>query len=177
MRVRLKSPGGAATLTLADDATVGDLLDQIAEKISASRFDIKYGYPPKPLLLEDSERSKPLADLDVRLNGESLTINPTAVEQAAKADVAPSKQSSQTASLGHATQIAKGSAPSVSFARMNSPEPKQTSAKPVSLQKNAMQGEVPELPLPERGATLGKAVEIPLLSQMLTNGSSARYAR
>lgn len=177
MRVRLKGPGGAATLTLADDATVGDLLDQIAEKTSVSKFDIKYGYPPKPLPLEDSERSKQLVDLDVKLNGESLTINPQTVEQAANRDVTPSKQSSQSASLGMASQRGKESAASVSFRGMDSPEPKQKPTKPVSLQKKATQGEVPELPLPERGATLGKFSEFLLLGQRLTHDSPASYAR
>jgi ubiquitin thioesterase OTU1 len=159
MRVRLKAPGGTATLTLADDANVGDLIDQITEKTSVSKFDIKYGYPPQTLLLKDSERSKLLTNLEVNLNGESLTISPKDVESSANADATSDKQSSQSAAPLRTTQKGAESAPSVSFAGMNSSDPRQKATKPVSLTKKAMAGEVPELPLPDRGATLGKAFE------------------
>jgi ubiquitin thioesterase OTU1 len=158
--MRIKGPAGTAALTLADDATVGDLISQIAEKTSISSFEVKYGFPPKPLLLD--ERSKPLKDLGVKLDGESLTISPKD-DPAASRDAASDKQSPQNKSPSKAAQ--KGTketafAPSVSFAGMNSSEPKKKSTKPVSLQKKAMEGEVPEVPLPERGATLGMAIVI-----------------
>lgn len=176
MRVRLKAPGGAATLVLADDATIGDLIDQIIEKSSVTQFDIKYGYPPKPLLLEQSQHSEPLTSLDVKLNGETLTISPNE-DAAANAGLTPNKQAPQSTSPAKATQKGAESAASVTFAGMNSPEPQQKSTKPVSLKKKTMQGEVPELPLPERGATLGKAFEFLLCRQMLIVTSIASYAR
>ena len=150
MRVRLKGPGGTATVSLEDDDTVGDLLDQIAEKTSVPSFEVKYGYPLQPLLLE--EREKKLKDLGVKLNGESLTISP-------KDDPAATsnQQSTQSESPSKATQTeTKGTASAVSFSGMNPAEPKKKTTKPVSLQKKGMEGEVPEIPLPERGATLGK---------------------
>lgn len=141
-------------MTLADDANVGDLIDQITEKTLLLKFDIKYGYPPKPLLLQDSERSKSLANLDVQLNGESLTISPKDVESSANADATLDKQSLQSTAPLKATQKGAESAPSVSFAGMNSSDSRQKATKPVSLTKKALAEEVPELPLPERGATL-----------------------
>jgi ubiquitin thioesterase OTU1 len=157
MRVRLKGPGGTATLSLDDDDTVGDLIDQIAEKTSVSSFEVKYGYPPKPLLL--GERRKQLKDLGVKLNGESLTISPKE-DPAASKDTTSDNQSMQDEQSPSKTTQKRtegtASAPSVSFAGMNSSEPKKKTTKPVSLQKKAMEGEVPEIPLPECGATLGK---------------------
>lgn len=155
MRVRLKGPGGTATLSLDDDDTVGDLIDQIAEKTSVSSFEVKYGYPPKPLLLE--ERRKQLKDLGVKLNGESLTISPK--EDPAATSDNQSKQDEQSPSKTTQKRTeGTASAPSVSFAGMNPSEPKKKTTKPVSLQKKAMEGEVPEIPLSDRGATLGKLI-------------------
>lgn len=161
MRIRLKGPGGATTITLADDATVGDLIDQIIEKSSVAHFDVKYGYPPKPLLLDQSQRSNLLTTLDVKLNGEILTISPS--YGALNAGATPKQQSAQDTSPAKAVQKAKESAPAVSFSGMNSAQSKQKSTKPVSLKKKTMEGEVPEVPLPEIGATLGKN-SIPKLS-------------
>lgn len=39
MRLRVRGPNGATALTLADDATVGDLLSQIAEKTQLAQFE------------------------------------------------------------------------------------------------------------------------------------------
>lgn len=148
MRVRLKGPGGTATLTLEEDAIVGNLISQIKEATSISSFEVKYGFPPKALPLEQNEPSKRLKDLDVKLSGETLTIIP-------KEDPTSDNQSTPNESPFKTPQ--KGttaSAPTVSFAGMES-TPKKETTKPVSLQKKAMAGEVPEVPLPERGATLG----------------------
>jgi ubiquitin thioesterase OTU1 len=147
---------------LADDATVGDLVDQIIEKTAVAHFDIKCGYPPKPLLLQQDQRSNPLSILDIKLNRETLIISPND-GASANAGVTSDKQTPQSTSPAKTTQERKESAPSVSFSGMNSAEPKQKSSKPVSLKKKAMAGEVPELPLPELGATMGKT-SIPLCS-------------
>jgi len=153
MRVRLKGPGGTAALTLEDDATVGDLIDQIKEKTGVPSFELKYGFPPKTLPLEQSATSKQLKDLGVKLDGESLTISPKD-DPAASRDATLDKQSTQNESPLKTPQKRTGSTPSVSFSGMKSSTPKKESTKPVSLQKKAMAGEVPEVPLPERGATL-----------------------
>jgi ubiquitin thioesterase OTU1 len=150
MRVRIKGPGGTAALSFPEDATVGDLLSQIAEKTSLLSFEVKYGFPPKPLVLE--EKTKLLNDLDVKLNGESLTVvskDDSSANEGATSD-------KQTSNVSPSKGTKGSGAPSVSFAGMNSADSKQAH-KPVSLQKKAMAGEVPEIPLPERGSTLGKS--------------------
>lgn len=154
MRIRLRGPDGQSAITLSEDATVGDMIAQIIEKTAISSFDIKYGYPPKSLPLEQKAPSLSLASLDVNLNGETLILSP--------------KESSQreTKKPVDATQPSKPST-SVSFAgKPTSPKP----AVPISLKKKAMEGEVPEIPLPDRGATLGKSMVF-LLRGNYANGT------
>ncbi|CZR57504.1 probable OTU1 Yeast OTU Deubiquitinating enzyme 1 [Phialocephala subalpina] len=155
MRARLRGPGGASTITLQDDATIGDLISQIIEKTSISSFDIKYGYPPQPLLLEQHEKSLPLSKLGVKLDGEQLTISARlddAPKETNKAE--PSKQPSEAS----ANKASKPSESSQGFSFTGlSTSPQKTEKKEkkqVSLQRKAMAGDVPELPLLERGATL-----------------------
>jgi hypothetical protein len=154
MRARLRGPEGTSTVNLADDATVGDLISQIIEKTSLSSFDIKYGYPPKPLLLKQSETSRPLKELDVKLDGEQLIISqrePPVVQQ--------SSQSDTQMKTAHRTQIVDSSSSS-NLPDSSNPEELERAAGPVSLQRKSMAGDVPELPLPERGATLGKFLKL-----------------
>ncbi len=75
MRIKIRSPAGAHVLTLPPDTTAGSLLDQIREKSNLSgNLDIKYGFPPKSLTLDEYPASTPLSDLPVKLEGEQLTI-------------------------------------------------------------------------------------------------------
>jgi len=146
MRTRLRGPGGTSTLTLADDATVGDLLTLITGKTSVAKFDIKYGYPPQPLLLEQYEKSQALSQLGVKLDGEQLIISPK--------DDLSTKQASQPV----AGETANKGQEKSGFSFTDVPGFEQASKKqkrPVALQRaRTMEGDVPELPLPERGATL-----------------------
>lgn len=151
MRARLRGPGGASTITLPDDATVGDLIAEITSKTSITKFDVKYGYPPKPLRLEQSQRSTPLKDLDVKLDGEQLTISSKdePVEPPASKPAALSKQ--QTEPL---TDPQKDS-PEASFSfGIKSSTSSKEKPKPIALKKQSMAGDVPEIPMPDRGATL-----------------------
>jgi ubiquitin thioesterase OTU1 len=132
MRARLRAPGGASTITLPDDATVSDLITQITEKTSLSSFDVKYGYPPQPLLLEQYESSQALNKLGIKLEGEQLTIS--ARDPPQEPIPAPAQKDVQDPA-GLASLKAH---------------------KPISLKKKKnMEEEVPELPMPSRGATLG----------------------
>jgi ubiquitin thioesterase OTU1 len=167
MRTRLRAPGGASTVTLPDDATVGDLIAQIMEKTSLSSFDIKYGYPPKPLLLEEHENSLPLSKLEVNLNGEQLTIS-------AKADdtppaLEPTKQSPKETSRNEAS-----TPDSFSFTDLPGASPKKPPTGPVSLQRKTMEGDVPTEPFAERNATVGP-FHYPVFFQIQANIPSQSY--
>jgi ubiquitin thioesterase OTU1 len=148
MRTRLRGPGGASTINLPDDATIGDLITQITEKTSLSRFDIKYGYPPKPLLLEENESSLPLSKLEVKLDGEQLTIS-------ARADDIPST-TEPTKQLPKKTSNNEAPTPdSFSFTDIPGTTTKSMPTGPVSLQRKTMDGDVPTEPFLERNATVG----------------------
>jgi ubiquitin thioesterase OTU1 len=131
MRTRLRAPGGASTITLPDDATVSDLIAQITKQASLSSFDVKYGYPPQPLVLEQYESSQALSELGVKLDGEQLTIS---------AREPPQKQTPVVANKD---------------AQNREESANEREKKLIGLKKKTMEGEVPELPMPSRGATLG----------------------
>jgi ubiquitin thioesterase OTU1 len=165
MRIRLRGPSGASTLNLGEDATVGDLRSSITEKTSLTRFDIKYGYPPKPLYLDTP--STLLTSLDVHLDGEQLTISahdgPSIEEEAVKKDAGGSRGASKDI-LSSSYEDSAQSRPSgqVTFAGMSGTKlPKESSSStamskvPISLKPKGKDMEVPELPLPDRGATMG----------------------
>ncbi|TVY81944.1 putative ubiquitin thioesterase otu1 [Lachnellula suecica] len=147
MRARLRAPGGASTITLPDSATVEDLLLAITEKTSVAKFDVKYGYPPQPLLLEQYEKSQALSKLDVKLDGESLTISPKEEPAASEATNKGTEKSTKP----------PGDGSSFSFTNVpgfEQPQQAEKQKRPVALSRKTMEGDAPELPLPERGATL-----------------------
>lgn len=155
MRARLRAPGGASTISLPDDATIEDLITQIIEKTSIKKFDVKYGYPPRPLLLNQQDKSLPLSSLNVKLDGEQLTISPREDEADRGTNKTESSKQDKTSSAN------KSSIPSSGFSFTGDSVPVETpqkERKQVSLQRKAMEGDVPEIPLPERGATLGMSV-------------------
>ncbi|GAM89343.1 hypothetical protein ANO11243_073800 [Dothideomycetidae sp. 11243] len=80
MRIRLRGPAGASTITVPDTATWDDLQRTIAETTSIPVFDLKYGYPPQTLggARGSIDGDIPLASLGINLNGEQLTIVPAA---------------------------------------------------------------------------------------------------
>jgi ubiquitin thioesterase OTU1 len=124
------------------------LIAQITEKTSLSNFDIKYGYPPKPLLLEENENSLPLSKLEVKLDGEQLTIS-------AKVDDTPSTPEPTKQLPKKASQNAAPTPDSFSFTDIPGTPTKKTPAGPVSLQRKTMEGDVPTAPFVERNATVG----------------------
>lgn len=150
MRLRIRGPSGTSTAILEENATVNDLISQIKEKTGISKFDIKYGYPPRPLTLDS--KSALLTSLDVKLNGEQLTISskedtPSAAPQGYKESAKQPPVSNSP--LNHSFSGIESSLPA------QASQEAESSSKPIGLQHKAMEGEVPEIPIPERGATLG----------------------
>ncbi|PNS21928.1 hypothetical protein CAC42_526 [Sphaceloma murrayae] len=76
LRIRIRGPSGQSTITIASSATWGDLNREIATASSVPSFDLKYGFPPKPLGSASLDSDIPLSTLGVNLNGEQLTIVP-----------------------------------------------------------------------------------------------------
>ncbi|KAH0609591.1 uncharacterized protein H6S33_013077 [Morchella sextelata] len=76
MRIKIRSPTGTQVLNLSPEATVSSLLSEIRSKCSISGdMEIKYGYPPKILQLNEYSSSSLLEELPVKLEGEQLIIS------------------------------------------------------------------------------------------------------
>ena len=75
MRIRLRGPSGQSVVNLPETARISELQSQILEKTSIAEPDIKYGYPPKPLRLEDYPEWSSISELDVKLDGEQLIVS------------------------------------------------------------------------------------------------------
>lgn len=75
MRLRIRGPSGQSVVNLDDTQTVENLRKIIATETALTKFDIKYGYPPQTLALDQYPASTLLRDLDVRLNGEQLIVS------------------------------------------------------------------------------------------------------
>ncbi|KAJ5210328.1 Ovarian tumor otubain [Penicillium cf. griseofulvum] len=74
MRIRVRGPSGQSTVILDDSATIKDLQTQIAEKTGLATFDVKYGYPLKPLELGNFQPDQRILEVGIHLNGESLIV-------------------------------------------------------------------------------------------------------
>ena len=129
MRIRARGPGGQSTILLSGTATVADLKAQISEKTSVSNPDVKYGYPPKPLALDQYPPFTKLDKLDIRLDGEQLVVG----------EKFPDTMSSQAQNPPTQPRPSNG-----------------TSTKLLSLSRkpNTSSLEPPELPLPHYASTL-----------------------
>lgn len=159
MRLKIRGPTGASTLTLDDSATVADLKQEITKATSLTNFAIKYSYPPKTLDLPSGATL--LKDLDIKLNGQTLIISDSGFRGSSRTPTPPLTAPHEVDQLIKSISVPK-------FAGMNQdqriiPEKPKTKAKhtyedpkPIPLQKKEMAKDTPELPLPERGATLGK---------------------
>lgn len=101
-----------------------------------------------------SDKSASLGSLGVKFDGEQLTISSRREDLPKQTPKSKARQDNQSADT-KAQEPAQSTG--FSFGEMSdSPSPtekKQTG--PVSLQRKKMEGEVPELPLPDRGATMG----------------------
>ena len=75
MRVRVRGPLGQSVITLDDAATVENLREQISNATSLSTFDVKYGYPPQTLFLDDFPSNQKLSEAGIKVNGEQLIVS------------------------------------------------------------------------------------------------------
>ena len=151
MRVRVRGPDGASTITLGDSATVADLKQAITNSTSLSRFHI-YNGPPKLLVLP--EDSTLLSDLKVNLNGAVLTVSeksgPSRSSQATPPSAGDVEKLVQSINVPKFAGMTEGSNKQTASSKHTHEDPK-----PIPLQKKKMVEDTPEVPLPDRGATLG----------------------
>ncbi|MCJ1256329.1 ubiquitin-specific protease otu1 [Lignoscripta atroalba] len=174
MRVRVRGPTGQSVITLPDTATVGDLESQVSEKTSIAKFDVMYGYPPKPLQLELWAKSTKLGDVGVKLDGEQLIVSEkvgsfgpgTLDDKNTEPKLAKASQDDTVPSTNGSSNTSRSATPaSFSFAGVGAPpsiptgskpntQAKSTSNPPLSLTRKAALNDPPELPLPTHASTL-----------------------
>lgn len=65
-----------ANITLTDSATVADLKQEITSKTTLATFDLKAGFPPKGLNLDQFGDELKLTDTGLKLDGEQLIATP-----------------------------------------------------------------------------------------------------
>ena len=146
MRLRIRGPGGQTTATFPETATVADLRSKITECTSLSEFEVKYGYPPQPLVLEDDAGDFQLSQLGFKLDGEQLIVS---ANEAAASD--SNAKGSDTTSLANGNASTDAGAENTSFLAS---EPATSPPGPVSLSRKPAPQDPPELPLPSRNGTL-----------------------
>jgi len=157
LRVRIRGPSGQSTASFDDNATIETLRKQITESTTLSSFDVKYGYPPKPLHLDKYERAKLLTELDVKLNGEQLLVT--------RPEGAPPTQTTTTTTKNQTNDVqdqhSRGDSPTKV---PQSSKSKQDSSKAASAQpgaplsltrkQNLEMTDPPEVFVPDIGGTL-----------------------
>jgi len=132
LRMRIRGPNGVSKMSLRDDATVADLLAEIRSITSLSKFDLKYGYPQKPLILPESDTvllSSLGKQLKIKFDGEQLTISR---KEDSPPPTEPDIPEDSTSSSGNTKE-----------------------SKPISLQSKGMGQDIPEVPMPDRRTTMG----------------------
>lgn len=142
MRLRIRGPSGQSAVELADTATLHDLLVLIEKETTIQSFDIKVGYPPKSFAIDGVDLQLPLARLDTPLKNETLIISPKS-DQALKPANLDTRRSES---------LSQHQTAAFSFAGVDAR--KTNHMNQIGLTKKPM-SEVPELPLLDRGATLG----------------------
>ena len=141
MRIRVRGPNGQIVINLPDDASVADLQKQISETTSIKDYDVKYGYPPQSLPLEEYPRSSKLSEIGVILDGEQLIV---------------SEKAGATALISSDPKIyaplpkTKDTKPALSSSTRHTMVPQA----PLSLTRKPPPTDAPELPLPTHSGTL-----------------------
>ncbi|KAK8196830.1 ubiquitin thioesterase OTU1 [Phyllosticta capitalensis] len=81
MRMRVRGPSGVKNVELSEDSMVAELQSLIAECSGVPVYDLKIGYPPQPLNLEEFEPTVFLKDTGLKLNGEQLLVAPRSINE------------------------------------------------------------------------------------------------
>ncbi|KAI9787769.1 MAG: ubiquitin-specific protease otu1 [Geoglossum umbratile] len=159
MRIKLRTPSGSSIITLPESATIGDLLASISEQTSLQSFETKSGFPPKLLHLDTLPRSKPLAELDEKLDGGQLLVsamegsgsNAADTEEPVTKRLKQQSSSSPTKALPTHQQLPQKIPPKTTKKNPSASGP------PLSLSRKpnpSLESDPPEIPLPSHAATL-----------------------
>ncbi|OJD19867.1 hypothetical protein AJ78_00227 [Emergomyces pasteurianus Ep9510] len=155
MRIRIRGPSGQSTISLHESATIHDLQTQISKKTALTSYDIKYGYPPKPLDLDQLDSTQLIAEIGTNLDGEQLIISKKEIKSVTDTPLSSSQQQQQqqrqSLTTDTTSQIDSNGAVQVT-------QPAQRDiSKPLLLARKpntAVENDPPEIPSPEHGGTV-----------------------
>ena len=143
MRLRVRGPNGVANILLEDTATVADLKHEISSQTGLAVFDLRAGFPPKDLNLDQFDDELKLVDTGVRFDGEQLIATPH--------DIAgPLKHAGSST-----VNLPAGAPPS--YPSSDAQNSGRSTAAPLSLARrshNDVSDDPPEVPFPLLNATL-----------------------
>lgn len=71
----MRGPEGTSTISLDDQATISELKSQISSATGLTPFELKHGYPPAPLDLNQFDDDLAVSDAGLELNGQQLTVS------------------------------------------------------------------------------------------------------
>ena len=140
MRIRIRGPSGQSAITIPETATVSDLRTKIIESTSISNSEVKYGYPPVSLELDDLPEDLELSAIGVNLNGEQLIISEKVPQMQEEPSQSQKQDDSSTSSNIPPARPTSRAAPS--------------STTPLSLNRKPPPEDPPELALPTHSSTL-----------------------
>ncbi|CCU80507.1 OTU-like cysteine protease [Blumeria hordei DH14] len=147
MRIRIRGPQGASIASLSDESTVGNLIEIITEKTKINDFEVRYGYPLRTLELFQFDSSLPLFQLSVKLDGEQLIIS---TRESTRSD-----ENTQADILSPGTTALSNKAEKVTDSTQSTGSKFQGKVdKFTTIKQKEIEGDSPEIPIPERGATL-----------------------
>lgn len=165
MRLRVRGPNGVANITLPDTATIGDLKREISNATSIPMFDLKAGFPPKTLELDQFDDELLITNTGLKLDGEQLIATPH--------DIAgPLKQ------MQHADSPTSNAAtnlpPTYNASNAASTSSSKSSSGPLPLTRKAndVESDPPEVPFPLLQGTLVLRVSIALLKTQISTHMS-----
>lgn len=138
VKFRLRGPDGTlSTIIMPNTSTIGELQSKISESLGLSKFDLKIGYPPRPLDLNDFSSTTVISDTNIKLNGEQLIANSIKPPSQPASSNSRTDEQSRSQSETQPKPVSMVQNPSKS-----SSKPNETSTDP------------PELAFPSRGATM-----------------------
>ena len=136
IRFRVRTPDGRqAVVQLEETATIRQLRTTICEKVDLKTFDLKGGFPPKVINLDDFEDDTTITASGLKLNNESIQVIPPSAPAAPQ----PSPSTTSTLPSGPHTPSAGPSSSITTKPKPPAPDPRQ---------------DIPEIPLPSESATL-----------------------
>ncbi|KAL8872314.1 MAG: hypothetical protein Q9174_002038 [Haloplaca sp. 1 TL-2023] len=172
MRIRIRGPSGQTSIALPIDATVADLRASIVKETSITSFDLKLGYPPKSVTLEEYNEAFKLSEIPLKLDGEQVLVSakstpapvPNSSSSTGESGIQGAQDPTQPSESGLARANPGAPPNSFSFSGFGEAPPpgmldtgsthNRMSSHPLSLQRkpNPTADDPPEIMLPSRAA-------------------------